>query len=95
MPKLAVAVVVAGLLWPAGLAWAEVSGQPDTFMKDPPGETVYATEHHLAFSLRSTLIDWLGGITIVDEGDLRAADRENWWGADVPLVPADVVRTDR
>ncbi|HEV8673703.1 MAG TPA: hypothetical protein VGX21_06635 [Methylomirabilota bacterium] len=95
MPRLAVAVVVAALIWPAGLARAEVSGQPDTFMKDPPGETVYATEHHMGFSLRSSIITWLGGLTIVDDGDLRAAVREQWWGDDVPLVPPDAVPSER
>lgn len=81
-----------GLVLGAGVAWGEPSGQPDPFMKDAPTETVYATDDHMGFSVRSTLIDWLGGVTIVDENDLRSAERDRWWGADVPLLPADVVR---
>lgn len=89
--KSLVAVAV-GMILGAGVAWGEPSGQPDPFMKDAPKETVYATDDHMGFSVRSTLIDWLGGVTIVDENDLRSADRDRWWGVDVPLLPADVVR---
>lgn len=68
----------------------------DPFMKDPPKETVYATEHHMGFSIRSAIIRWLGGLPIVDEYDLRASEREKWWGEGVPLLPADVIkRSDR
>lgn len=42
--------------------------------------------------MRSSLIDWLGGVTVVDQSDLRAAERERWWGASVPLLPAELVR---
>ena len=91
MKKTAVTVAM-GLLLGAGSAWAEPSGLDDSFMKDPPRETVYSTDHHMGFSVRSTLITWLGGVTIVDENDLRASERERWWGDDVPLLPADVVR---
>ncbi len=64
----------------------------DPFMKDPPRETVYATEHHMGFSMRSAIIRWLGGVPIVDEYDLRASEREKWWGEGVPLLPADVIK---
>ena len=67
-------------------------GSVDQFMKPPPKETVYATDHHMGFSIRSSLIEWLGGVPIVDEYDLRASEREKWWGGSVPLVPADVIK---
>ena len=90
--KKVVVTAALGILLGSGLAWAEVSAQGDTFMKETPKETVYATDLHMGFSVRSTLIDWLGGVTIVDANEVRSAERDRWWGDDVPLLPADVVR---
>lgn len=76
-----------------GMASAERRAEHrDPFMRNPPKETVYATEHHMGFSIRSAIIRWLGGLPIVDEYDLRASEREKWWGEGVPLLPADVIR---
>lgn len=92
--KLAVTFgVVSTVAIVAGTACAELPDvRGDQFMRQPPKETVYATERHMGFSIRSSLIQWLGGVTIVDENDMRASERETWWGKDVPLVPADVVK---
>jgi hypothetical protein len=88
-----VVAVVAGVLLAGGVARGEVSGvDSDRFMKDPPKETVYATEQHMSFSVRTSLIHWLGGVTVVRENDLRSAERDRWWGDNVPLIPADTVR---
>ncbi len=95
MTKLVLAAALAVLSLGGGLAWAEVSEQQDLRMNPPPKETVYATNHHMEFSFRSTMIHWLGGVAIVDENDLHASRREKWWGDDVPLLPADVIRVDR
>ncbi len=91
MKKVVVAAAL-GMLLGSGAAWAEVSEQRDTFMKERPKETVYATDHHMGFSVRSTVIGWLGGVTIVDANEVRSAERDRWWGVDVPLLPAEVVR---
>ena len=70
-------VVAAGVLLAGGVARAEVSGSDsDRFMKDPPKQTVYATDQHMSFSVRTSLIHWLGGVTVVKEHDLRSAERE-------------------
>ena len=91
--KTIVVAVAAGVLLAGGVARAEISGvDSDRFMKDPPKETVYATEQHMSFSVRSSLIHWLGGVTVVKQNDLRAAERDRWWGDSVPLIPADTVR---
>jgi hypothetical protein len=58
-------------------------------MNPPPEESVYATEHHMGYSMRASVIDWLGGATITDENDLRASERQKWWGDDVPVLPAE------
>ena len=100
--RILVTAAVLAFVFGAGTAWAEPSGREDRFMedrfmkdrfmKDAPKETVYATDDHMGFSVRSSLIDWLGGVTVVDQNDLRAAEREQWWGASVPLLPAELVR---
>lgn len=83
-------ILTAVLLAGAVPASAEVSGHEDRFMKDMK-ETVYATDQHMVFSIRSSLIRWLGGMPVADEADLRAARREKWWGKDVPVLTADTV----
>lgn len=82
-------VTALALVAPAAQALPEGSG--DQFMQTPPKRTVYATEHHMGFSMRTAVIQWLGGVSIVDERDVRASERESWWGKDVPLLPADVI----
>jgi hypothetical protein len=91
--KSVVVAVAAGIFLAGGVARAEVSGSDsDRFMKDPPKETVYATDQHMSFSVRTSLIHWLGGVTVVKEHDLRSAERDRWWGKDVPLIPSESVR---
>ena len=85
MHRLLVATAL-GMLLVSRLAAAEVSERGDAFMRGPMQQTVYATERHMGFSVRSTLIGWLGGLTVVDERDLRASQRDRWWGETVPLV---------
>lgn len=90
-----VVLIAAALLLGPGVASAELFEQGERFMSEPPKETVYATEHHMGFSMRASIIEWLGGVPIVDEQDLRAARRERWWGEDVPLLPPDAVKTSQ
>jgi len=94
--RLALAVTAAILVLSSPAAWAErTTEHQDRFMNTPVKETVYATDHHMGFSLRSTIIRWLGGVTIVDERDLRASEQEKWWGQAVPLLPADAMKSGK
>ena len=52
-----------------------------------PPQTLYATEYHMWFSIRTTLIDRLGGVPIVDPEEIRAAHKEQWWGDPVSTSP--------
>ncbi len=89
--KVGFALLAAALLLGPMVASAELLDQGERFMSEPPKETVYATEHHMGFSMRASIIEWLGGVPIVDDHDLRAAERERWWGKGVPLLPPDAV----
>jgi hypothetical protein len=68
----------------AGSVTADEYGDP--FMRDMK-QTVYATERHMTFSMRASVIRWLGGVPVVDDKDIRAAERDRWWGPAVPHVP--------
>ncbi len=93
--KRAVVAAAAGIVLTASVAAAEVSGQADPFMREPAKQTVYATDQHMGFSMRSSVIHWLGGVTLVEPSELRDAERDRWWGRDVPLVPAEGRRAIR
>lgn len=88
--KARIAIAAVALLTSTGTAWAD-----ELFMKGPPKETVYATTHHMGFSMRVTVIGWLGGVAIVDERDLRSSEKEKWWGETVPLLPPDLLKASR
>lgn len=80
-----------GILLGVGAASAEISEpRNEIFMKDMK-ETVYATNQHMGFSMRASLIHWLGGVPVANERDVGAAQREKWWGEGVPLLPPDSV----
>ena len=49
-----------------------------------PPPSLYATDYHMWFSIRTTLVDRLGGIPIVHSQEIRAAQEEQWWGDSVP-----------
>jgi hypothetical protein len=92
---LAVGTVLA-LLVGSGSARGEVIEQyNDRFMQDMK-ETVYATNDHMRFSMRASVIRWLGGVPIADQREVRTSEREGWWGEGVPHLPPDAVpRTAR
>lgn len=92
--KVRIAIAAVMLLTSTGTAWAD-----DLFMKRPPEEgpkeTVYATTHHMGFSMRVAVIGWLGGVAVADERDLRSSAKEKWWGETVPLMRPEVVKASR
>jgi hypothetical protein len=47
---------------------------------------MYASNEHLGFSLRATLVGWLGGVPKVTPEQARTASREGWWGEVVPVT---------
>ena len=96
MKKLGVVAAVAAGLALAGPAGVSAdSGHVDAFMNPPPSESAYATAGHLGYSWRSTIVYWFGGVTLTEQKEVRASEREKWWGESVPLVPADEASTRR
>ncbi len=76
---LACALTCLGLMaFAPSLARADSEGSP------PPQKTLYATDYHMWFSIRTTLIDRLGGVPIIDSEEIRAAHEEQWWGESIP-----------
>jgi hypothetical protein len=85
------AVVTVLSLLSAGAAWAQAPAvQPRS--DSPYTETLYATDHHMGFSIRITVLRWLGGVDVARERDTKAAEKEGWWGENVPQVSPESLR---
>lgn len=75
----------------AGAAWAQApTAQPRS--NSEYTETLYATDQHMGFSIRTTLVRWLGGVDVVKERDTKASEKEGWWGDSVLQVSPEAVR---
>ena len=55
-------------------------------------DTLYATDQHMGFSIRNTVLRWLGGVDVARERDSRAAEQEGWWGEPVAQVSPEVAQ---
>jgi SRSO17 transposase len=72
-------------------AWAQAPA-PEGRSDSEYTETLYATDQHMAFSIRTTVIRWLGGVDVARERDSKASEKEGWWGDSVPQVSREMVR---
>lgn len=63
-------------------------------LEPTPHPTVCATDAHMWFSIRMSLVRWLGGTPVVTSRDLARAQAEGWWGEPV-VVKQDEVRDTR
>jgi hypothetical protein len=92
--RLTVAAVT--VLLGAGAAWAQ-----DPMLRSSDSQytdTLYATNQHMGFSIRTTLIRWLGGVDVARERDAKASAKEGWWGDPVTQVSpglAQAPKSDR
>jgi hypothetical protein len=87
-------VVAVTFILGAGAAWAQ--SPTSTFHSDSEyTDTLYATDQHMGFSIRTTLVRWLGGVDVAKERDTRAAKKEGWWGEPVPQVPPEMARSEQ
>jgi hypothetical protein len=48
----------------------------------------------MGFSIRTNLVQWLGGIAVAREKDSKASDKDGWWGDPVPQL-AETPKSDR
>ena len=58
-------------------------------------DTLYATDQHMAFSIRTTVIRWFGGVDVARERDAKAAQKEGWWGEPVAQVPPELAQAPK
>jgi len=89
-----VIAVVATVVLGAGVAWAQ-NPAPRNSPDSPYTDTVYATDQHMAFSIRNAVIHWLGGVDVAHELDAKAAEKEGWWGEPVAQVPPEMAQPPR
>lgn len=88
------AVVAVMSLLGASAGWAQAptsQARSDSEYTD----TLYATDQHMGFSIRTTVLGWLGGVDVARERDSRAAEKEGWWGEEIPQVSPEVVRVSQ
>jgi hypothetical protein len=86
-------MVTVAILLGTSAAWGQstVAQRSDS----PYTDTVYATDQHMGFSIRNTVLRWLGGVDVAKERDVKAADKENWWGDPVAQVPPELAQAPK
>ena len=85
-------VVAITVLLGASAAWAQ---DPAPRSSSEYIDTVYATNQHMAFSIRNTVLRWLGGVDVARERDAKAAQKEGWWGEPVAQVPPELAQAPK
>ena len=77
----------------ASAAWAQAPASQSREESEYT-DTLYATDQHMGFSIRNTMLRWLGGVSLARERDVKASQKEGWWGEPVIQVPAELVRAE-
>jgi hypothetical protein len=51
----------------------------------------------MGFSIRTTIVQWLGGVDVAQDKDAKASQKEGWWGDADPAGPAEMAhpKSDR
>jgi hypothetical protein len=90
------AMVAATMLLGASVASAQTKTLPNP-PDSPYTDTVYTSDHHMGFSIRTTIVQWLGGVDVAQDKDARASQKEGWWGEPIPQVPPEMAhpKSDR
>ena len=84
--RLTVAAVT--ILLGTSAAWGQSAAPRSN--DSPYTDTVYATDQHMGFSIRNTVLRWLGGVDVAREKDTKAAEKDGWWGEPVAQVPPEL-----
>ena len=86
-------VVAVTILLGASAAWGQDPAPRSS--NSPYTETLYATDQHMGFSIRTTVIRWLGGVDVARERDAKAAKKEGWWGDPVAQVAPELAQAPK
>ena len=80
----------------ASAAWAQAPASQARSNSEYT-ETLYATDQHMGFSIRTTIVQWLGGVDVAQDKDAKASQKEGWWGDPIPQVPPEMAhpKSDR
>ena len=78
----------------ASAAWAQAPASQSREESEYT-DTLYATDQHMGFSIRNTVLRWLGGIDVARERDAKAAEKEGWWGEPVAQVPPELAQAPK
>ena len=84
-------VVAITIFLGAGVASAQ--SQPPRNPPDSPyTDTVYTSDQHMAFSIRTNIIQWLGGVDVAREQDKNISDKQGWWGDPIAQVSPELAK---
>ena len=86
------AVVAVTLLLGSSVAWAQ-SAPPKNDPDSPYTDTVYTSDQHMGYSIRTNIVQWLGGVNLSRDRDTKASEKEGWWGEPAREVSPEQVRT--
>jgi hypothetical protein len=89
--RLTVAAVT--ILLGTSAAWGQ-SAAPQS-NNSPYTDTVYATDQHMGFSIRNTVLRWLGGVDVAKPRDSAAAQKDGWWGDPVAQVSPELAQAPK
>src|SRR5262245_31746312 len=85
-------VVAVTLLLGSSAAWAQ-SAPPKNDPDSPYTDTVYTSDQHMGYSIRTNIVQWLGGVNLSRAQDSKASEKEGWWGEPAREVSPEQVKT--
>lgn len=84
-------MVAVAILLGTGVASAQ-SQPPKNSPDSPYTDTVYTSDQHMAFSIRTNIIQWLGGVDVAREKDRQTAEKQGWWGDPIAQVSPELAK---
>ena len=87
-------VAAVTVLLGTGAAWAQAPAQQSSSDSEYT-DTLYTSDQHMGYSIRVTMLRWLGGVPVARDRDVRASTKENWWGEPVAELKQPLPQSDR
>ena len=47
----------------------------------------------MGYSIRTTIVQWLGGVNVTRERDVKASHKEGWWGEPAVEISPELAKT--
>lgn len=80
------------LMLGSSAAWAQ-SSAPKNDPDSPYTDTVFTSDQHMGYSIRTTIVQWLGGVNVSRQKDTKASEKEGWWGEPAYEISPETAKT--